>query len=192
MEKENIFIIFSPGSGGNHLANLIGLSSRFYRQVDYSKYQSNIENAHYSKIKNLNYGDIYFNLNDLLAQNNVLCGHIGEYLFSKALLRKLPNRKYLIINLPKFKTGNAYKRMSAFNPGFNNHEYFWEEQRILYSQESLAALFQEDDFFNIDAELLFQSSKIIIDYIEQTLHTELDRQTATEIHDLWLSKNKPE
>ena len=43
---KNLFIIFHPGTGGNHLTNLISLSDQYYREIDYSKYEYDNHNGY--------------------------------------------------------------------------------------------------------------------------------------------------
>lgn len=197
IEKENLFIIFPPGSGGNHMANLIGLTDRFIRETDYNKYQelSNVpadnilKPAHYSPLKNLDFKDISEHFDMLIARSNVFCSHLGEYLFYKDLYRKFPNRKYLIFTLPKFRTSKTQFRMEKFNSNTVIPGYTWEEQRILYTWENISLLYAEDDFFIFDPEMLFGDPAILFDYIETTFCTKLNRPLADEVHKIWQSNN---
>jgi hypothetical protein len=189
---ENLFVIFAPGSGGNHLANLLSMTERFNRNVDFLKYDTMTDgDAHFSKISNLEIKTIVDNLDELSTVNNVLCGHLGEYLWLKqsGIADQFKNKKFLIVSLPD-KNTLAYSRMTSYFPPML-YEYFYQEQRCLYSQEMLERLFQEDDFFEISAEIIFSDDiSKLLGFIDREFCTTIDRLQATQIHQLWIDKIK--
>ena len=79
--NKNLFIIFVPGLGGNHLANIISLDqqyqTRFY--LDGYKDIKDSENAHFSTVRNLELDSIKNNLDSLIGKNNVFCSHLAQY-----------------------------------------------------------------------------------------------------------------
>jgi hypothetical protein len=191
MITENLFVIFAPGLGGNHLSNLLSLTERFNRNVDFSKYNNLIDHAHFSKIPNLKIKTIGDHLDELLTVNNVLCGHVGEYHWLKqsGIAEQFKNKKFLIVSLPS-KDTLAYSRMTSLYPPMLD-EYFYQEQRWLYSQEILEKIFEEDDFFEISSEIIFSDNvSKLFEFIDCNFCTTIDRVQAEDIHRLWINKIK--
>ncbi len=183
---ENLFIIFAPGLGGNHLANLIALSNRFNRKCDLSGYKPGIENAHVSNLANLQEEKLLTNLSELQNQSNVLCGHIAEYLWiqDKNIDKFFTNRKFLIISFPE-KNSIAYQRLIKLCPHLIN-DYWFYEQSSLYSQKHIEKLFDEHDFFNLSAEnIITENVNGIVDFIKSELCTDINVSLATELHNVW-------
>ena len=79
---QNLFVIFPPGAGGNHLSNLVALSNQYDRCVDYTKYDSISGPAHFANHQNLAPCQTFFQ--DIQNQNNVLCCHLAQYLWCQA------------------------------------------------------------------------------------------------------------
>jgi hypothetical protein len=67
----NIFILFAPGLGGNHLANILSLDSRFQSRANDKVYAGTTDTAH-TKLQNLQIQSIEKHLDQLVNQNNEL------------------------------------------------------------------------------------------------------------------------
>ena len=80
---KNIFVLFAPGLGGNHLSNIFSLDSRYRRRVTDQMYDDQKKTAH-TEIQNISLSSIEKNLDELVDQNNVLCGHWLEYVHLKS------------------------------------------------------------------------------------------------------------
>ena len=183
---ENLFIIFAPGLGGNHLANLIALSNRFNRKCDLSGYKPGIENAHVSNLANLQEKTLLDNLSELQTQSNVFCGHLAEYLWikEKQIDKFFVNRKFLIIEFPEKHTA-AYNRLLKFCPHLSRDHWFYE-QTSLYSTQCIEKLFGEYDIFTLSAEDIFtEQVDTIIKFIESELFTQIDKTLAQKLHTIW-------
>ena len=183
---ENLFVIFAPGLGGNHLANLIGLSSRFTRHADFEKYQPGIKTAHITNIMNLQEKLLLDNLPQLQNQSNVLCGHLAEYLWiqQKKIDKFFTNRKFLIVTFPE-KFSAAYDRLLKCCP-YMIRDYWFYEQRSLYSIQYLEKLFDEHDFFTINAQDIFtENVDQIVKFIESELHAQIDINLTQKLHTIW-------
>jgi hypothetical protein len=192
MEPETLFVIFAPGLGGNHLANLLSLTPRFYRTVDFEAYNSIGANAHFSNIKNLQLTSISDHIVPLTGVSNVLCGHLGEYIWLKqsGIAEKFRNKKFLIVSIPK-KNTLAYRRLCRSFPMIDANEYFYQEQRTLYSQEIIEKIFDEHDFFNISAEIIFSDDiNKLLTFIQHEFYTTIDVVQATKAHRAWINKIK--
>lgn len=188
--QEHLFVIFPPGLGGNHCTNLLALTDRFNKSVDYSMYDSSATNAHFGAVTNLQLEYVTRHLHSLLNSNSVLCGHVAEFIWLKesGIVDRFINRKFLIVTLPKNRNSIAYKRLVNLHPQYAN-EYFYQEQCLLYRQDVLEKLFDEHDFFTLDSEKLFsEDGSELFAFIESEFYTKLDIKTATEIHSKWISK----
>ena len=189
--NETLFIIFAPGLGGNHLANLIALGDRFKRDVDYNKYYQKVNDAHFAKMENLQLLHVLSGISDqdvenILIKNNIFCGHIGEYLWfmQSPYYQKFKNKKILVIDVPDVDS-LAYKRFSSCT---NLNDYFYYEQKTLYTQLSLSNLFNENDFFSIKSTLIFdKNSDELIQFLEQEFNMIIDKTLASTIHANWIN-----
>ena len=184
--KENLFVIFAPGLGGNHLSNLISLTPRFYSSCDLTRYRPGMKDAHFAQLGNLHPESIKKNYRDLCDKNNVLCGHIAEYLWlqNNQLDKLFENRKFLAVDFPN-KESKAHRRMTSLCSWYLN-DYIFYEHSTLYSQKYLKLLFNEHDFFHISSEDIFNKSVQGIEkFIYEDLGTEWDHDEAQRLHTLW-------
>lgn len=186
----NIFVIFPPGLGGNHLANLLSTDSRFVTRSnseDYSRHKEN--NAHTSPLQNLNIDDI-----DSILDNtsNIFCGHFGEsyWLEINRRLKKFKNKQFVIVTMPETQCSIAYRRYYKRNHTLSN--YYIEEQRSLYTPLSIERMFNQIDIFVIrPEELLFTDS---VDRLNSFAVSEmamfLDRDECSKMHQIWINMIK--
>ena len=181
---KNIFVLFSPGTGGNHLANLLSTDCRFVQRSsvdDYANHDST--NAHTAKVENLTISD----LEKLPDSNNVLCGHFGEYhwLFLNGTLEKFQNRQIFIIEVPSRDT-LAWSRYTKLYP---MNDYFYEEQRSLYTIALIEKTFDEHDIVSLPCELIFQSDPTqLCNHIAGECDLQLDLPSCTQMHNIWYEK----
>jgi hypothetical protein len=183
---ENLFVIFAPGLGGNHLSNLISLTPRFHKNFDINNYQDGMKNAHLSVLTNLNQDLILKHQEELLGNSNVLCGHLGEYLWlqNNQLDHFFKNRRFAVIEFPE-KNSPAWNRLVNYSSYYLN-EYFFYEQKTLYSSKYLKLLFDEHDYFYINSENIFtESVNGIVNFVEQQLCTTIDAELAQKLHTIW-------
>lgn len=181
---KNIFVLFSPGTGGNHLANMLSTDSRFIQRSSVDDYRAHPNgNAHTSNVENLTLSDI----EKLTPDNNVLCGHFGEYhwLSLSGLLEKFNNRQIFILEVPVLGT-TAWERYTNMYPMMG---YFHEEQRSLYTVELIEKTFDEHDIVSLPSELLFQPDlSQLFDRISKECDLQMDQQTCTQMHTIWYKK----
>lgn len=181
---KNIFVLFSPGTGGNHLANLLSTDIRFAERSKVQDYLAHVKNnAHTSNIQNLNLLDIAL----LSSSNNVLCGHFGEYhwLSLSGLLKKFTGRQIFILEVPDRDTF-AWARYKSLYP-MNN--YFYEEQRSLYTIDMVRKVFNEHDIVSLPCELLFDSDLTkLFRYISKESDLDLHHQKCQQMHTIWYKR----
>jgi len=181
---KNIFVLFSPGTGGNHLSNLLSTDKRFTTRCKVEDYLNHTGiNAHTSQIKNLSLNDIKI----VEDNNNVLCGHFGEYywLFLSGLIEKFDNRQIFVIQVPERNTF-GWKRYTKLNP---LNDYFYEEQRSLYTIKIVQKVFNEQDIISLPGDLLFQSDfNILQEYIRNVCDIDMHIQDCEQMHTIWYHK----
>ena len=184
MTQENLFVIFPPGAGGNHLANIISVGNRFSSRFYVGNYKNLVGNAHVSNIKNLQIDQA--TIDQLKTTSNVLCGHLAEYLWAQDLVCQLPNRKYLVLEFGSTLSDVVRNRMIKLYPAYQDN-YFVQEIATLYSQRYVEQILGETDFFRLDVNVLFQEDvSDLLTSIEQDLDLNLDRFEIQELHNKWL------
>lgn len=181
-------MIFPPGAGGNHLANIISVGNRFSLRFDINNYHNLTGNAHVSNIKNLQIDQD--TIDQLQSTSNVLCSHLAEYLWVQDFVNQLPNRKYLVLEFGSALSDTVRKRITKMYPAYQQ-EYFLQEISTLYSQQCVQRLTGETDFFRLDVNVLFQEDvSDLLNSLEQDLHLNLDKSVIQELHDKWLQTLK--
>ena len=190
MEKNssNIFILFAPGLGGHHVANMLSTDKRFMQRATLSDYENHLKKRSDAHIK------IDVN-NDLMLsndQNKVLLLHFGTLIWDYEKVKKFKNRKILIIEFPKNKNTLAFKRFADYNKNFYlNNKYMFQEQRLLYSQCIIEKLVSEKDFFNIESEKIFDDNfDFIYDFVLNTMNLNIDYNLCKNMHDKWINTIK--
>ncbi|MDC0862843.1 hypothetical protein OAP74_00030 [bacterium] len=185
---DNVFIIFSPGAGGNHLANIISTGDTFvsratvqdYNQHPTPKTQSRAyANAHYSKIDNMDPSIV----ETLPETRNVLCGHFYSYnrLEFMKLTDKFLNKVIVVIETPV--SGLAYKRYMYHNSKIRQHLY--NEQRLIYTTHFIKKYFNERTV-SIPAEAIFEHNLDgLYSIIKTKLGLDIDKSMCNQMHKRW-------
>ena len=181
----NIFVLFSPGSGGNHFSNMLATDKRFNTRCGLEAYTNSTEKtAHFTSIENIRYEQI----DSVPDTGNVLCGHFGEYHWLRIhnKLDRFKQRQIFCIEVPR--SGLALKRYQKYR---KLAESMYEEQCTLYTILMINNAFDEHDIISIPAETIFQPA---IEPIQNFLKTEsdisIDIDLCTQMHSLWYDKNK--
>ena len=137
-QSKNVFLIFPPGCGGNHLANMLSLHPDFEPRYQSETYEDEIIYSyknhftrpklkgrylgdcavHFSDLENLQpdyfekYKDIIFNT----SKKYIFCSHAYEYIMSKRVipeLNKLTNKIFIMLTRPTKQNMVAYLRWST-------------------------------------------------------------------------------
>ena len=173
----NVFVIFAPGLGGNHLANLIATDPRYYPRATVDQYQTTKKYAHHSLNDNLT------NINITSYNNNVLCGHFGElYWLDRSLFE---HKQVVIIEIPKDKNSFAYKRFQRYNHDLP--DYIVEEQRSLYTPEIIESVTGISDHYTIPAERVVNEISPVDLLID--MNYDIDKKTCEQMHTEWIKTN---
>jgi hypothetical protein len=197
-EFDNIFVMFAPGTGGNHLANLMSLDSRYAKRFDPSDYDfttNNNSDAHYATLhggpENLNLYHPWIDINCIKLQKNILCGHVLEYLQLKNttnILEQLPNKAFVTIQVPT-PGDRAHTRMTWRYGKMDN--YMLGELAVLYDAPNLKKIF---DLPEIDVwhyvwpkDLFDDDISPVLNQIQHVFGLDLDQTLAQELHTKWLA-----
>jgi hypothetical protein len=187
---ENIFVIFAPLHGGNHLANIISTADRLPQRFDESIYNDSTKfYAHPNSSQNYNPSESQLEL--LQNQSGVYCAHLAEYLLTKSLTEKyLVNRKYVIIEF-SCNNLNSTVQKRLLTKTYHQDQYLMSELSMLYSLDTFSRLTNETDLARVDINLLFDPD---ISKLLNVLHLEFgfnfDYDFVTSIHQKWMDKNK--
>lgn len=180
----NIFVLFSPGSGGNHFANLLSTDKRFALRWTLEDYTNNNNKfAHSKGVENLNFQE----LQKLPKFGNVLCGHFAEFYWLKIKnqLEYFQNRQIFILELPN----KNWLGLQKYQNYFPLCGYYVEEQRSLYTEKIIKECCQENDIITIPGDLLFEKNiDPIYDIIANESDLLLDKDLCNSMHCIWYEK----
>jgi hypothetical protein len=204
MKNNNyIFLLFTPGIGGNHLTNLLSISLKLCCNLITDK--KNILEIYKNPIvhpdrKNLQKSEIKkFLANFKNEKDIILCGHIGEYLFLDTFFKNIKHKKFITI------TGlnsSSFKKISPrieligqpYNYLLSKFRLYQEEQAALYQAKNISKLLDCEkekiieinlsDFLSIDIIPLLIK---IGNQLEYTNFYDLD--FCQELHGIWLTNN---
>jgi hypothetical protein len=187
-----IVILFSPGQGGNHLANIISTSVHVadrFKTDDYcgellAHYSSNSKNAHTSDIKNVGVFEIEQLSNTIDKSNKpiIISGHIDEaYFVHEYHIKSLGRIGFLTFE--HFDLNNAIvKRMGKYDPNLSE---------FVYRARVVARMFQVDetDVLAINPNEFFIEDPIeFYKNLDKSLDLDLDLDFCVNLHKLWYNK----
>jgi hypothetical protein len=191
MKYKSILILYQPGAGGVHLANLISTSphveNRLKNPTDslLEKYQSQTQkNAHFDvKIINVgidNLDHLYYTVksSDLTY---VLCGHIEESYYAVNKIKDLGEVFYIILENVNL-SDSVLKRL-----------YHCEGTNFLYRDDLVQKLFNAspDQILATTPNLLFcRDISPLIEMLNCRLNLRLDIDFCQKLHDFWLRNIK--
>ena len=185
-----IIILFAPGQGGNHLANIISTSPYVENRMlsdDYNKdlefyYRSNNKNAHLpGGIDNVGVMDVE-GLQDTLMKSKktyVIAGHIDETYYIYEYIKNLGS--YIFITFENFNlTESIKKRMKTYDESLI---------KFLYRKTIVSKLFDTDNVMTLDTAKLFDEDPhdLFID-LSRELSLDLDLDFCMNLHKLWYKK----
>lgn len=187
----NLLIMFYPGTGGHHLANLFSLSDKYVYPTDLNKYFSTVNRgtqaAHYA----LHYRDPTLERSVFLY--HFATGHLGTSGvsgFGDNLIEKLitmPGTQLVTIHFP-INNQLVWNRMSKISGVDLKKFSCLAHLEVVYKQHYLERLYP-GNWNTVFADDLFDTTKI--DAFLDDLETKLDfnftnRSLAIKIHTQWL------
>lgn len=193
MEIENLFIIYIPGSGGNHLANMISTSKRFTRSVDFDQYSTQHRSfkfsSHFSEKINLEFSDEY--LKSISKQSNVFSCVLVEYLWNQDRIAPyLPNQKFIVIEANNYTSSIAH-RITQFYPAFAEEKFQRPETLTLCSTKYFRRLSESTDVTPLPIDTLFCPSIDLLDqFLKKEFGIEINYKLCQSIHANWYNAFK--
>jgi len=181
----NVFTVFAPGNGGNHIANLISTDKNLTSRFNIEDYKDTTNKAHYFDNNVLSKDNI--DIKETVSKNRSYGTHFFEY--SGFGFAKLIKKKFVIITMPEERS-KGYNRMSQLYPAFKD-SYFYYEMKSLYTKENFIKCFHiDDEIISINGDELFEGKHFITHLLDETkkLGLSLDKQLCNQAHSLWLSK----
>jgi hypothetical protein len=181
----NIFTVFAPGSGGNHISNLVSTDPRLISRFELNDYKDKTNKAHYFDNKVLDKDNI--DLKKILNEKRSYGTHFFE--FGGFGFAKLIKKSFIVISMPD-EDSKGHTRMKELYPAFQDN-YFWYECKSLYTASNFIKIFDiQEPCVEINGNDLFEGRNFIKDLLDKTktLGLDLDADICKSAHDLWLSK----
>jgi len=181
----NIFTVFAPGCGGNHIANLVSTDSRLISRFVIDDYKDTSNKAHYFDNKILEKDQI--DLKKIVNEKRSYGSHFFE--FGGFGFAKLIKKSFIVIKMPR-ENSIGHTRMKKLYPAFED-SYFWYESKSLYTAENFVKIFDiTEPCVEINGEDLFDGKNFIDDLVTQTkrIGLDIDKELCTKAHELWLAK----
>jgi hypothetical protein len=179
-------ISYPPGAGGNHLRNIISLSSQYNNNNLRQLYERDSFNVHSSNLPSLTLENIKL--------QRLLYGHFAEILTYYTEIDQLPNKKFIVI-APETKNDRTLlnNRLTKIKrPEWRTSEYLSSEQFFLYNSDMYLKWFNilPDDIMIIPVSCWFNNDITdIVLHINNFLNIDIDTNRAQELHAIWFNKN---
>jgi hypothetical protein len=188
---KNIFILFAPGCGGNHLANILSMSKPYQlRSFEQSYNDDQLHGAHPDQLAGINVPHLKKYLDILINKSNVFCGHWSEYVSVKehGLLEYFPNRIFCVIQIPKIGS-KLYNRFLMHNTGMT--PWLYHEVTLLYQHMTKLVDGKDTPLLYVCPDMLTDNSiKTIIDDLNNKgLDLDIDIDEAQKYHTKWINLN---
>ena len=182
MINKNIFVVFSPGLGGNHVANMISTADGYLTRATADQYNKHTdENAHFD--------ENYYNLDFEDTSTRVRAMHFSEFIGHSEKIQNVKNRQILLLSLPRH-VSLAYRRYQDYHKNLMK-TYLYEEQRLIYSQKVIERLTTETDFVKLDTELVFRENiNDFINFIKNKMNIQPNITECEQMHHAWFEKIK--
>jgi hypothetical protein len=146
MDCKNLILIFPPGAGSNHVANMLSTCTGFMPHFESDDYIGDLnrryldaDSIHHFR-PNPNVTTTWLEENiprlKLSAGINILVAHFGEFLGIRYLLDSLPSVHAMVFELPDYHELPS----RVFFHGLRNYNYFYSEQKSMYQRHVIRQL----------------------------------------------------
>ena len=200
IDCKNLIILYLPGLGGNHLANLLSTCTDHFEprfeSADYAnelanRYDNETARAHHSDIPNLNLNSLESNFEKLInsKKTNILCGHYGEVNHVRHILDKLPNKNFIAIGLPEMWSKEIATLRILHHNNASAQSYIWNEIASIYTRTTMSKLTDTD----VHKTMVIRSSDLFSPDLGNVSSQLKDSgielpNIAHKIHQLWFDK----
>lgn len=195
-----VFLAFPPGSGGNHLRNMLLASSDFFDNTADNieqKYSSHDITVHCNdtgsdiRKENLTFIKLETAL-DASEKNYLFYGHFAEIFSFRNIIQQFQNKKFICISI---KSDNCKNLLNQRKKTINTPEldaYHIGEQTFLYESLIYQKIYDvaEDCVMDISISEFFSTDlTCVIELLENFLQIKLDINKINCLHRTWLEKN---
>jgi len=196
-QSKNLFLVFPPGCGGNHVANMLSMTPDFEPRYTYDNYYEDIVykyqhffgsgpesdvdcTAHFCDLQNLQLKQLIKFESKIVNSKKpyILCSHAVEYIIrnNEKEIELLTDRMFCLFSNPTGSNKLVNDRMH--NGGWYNAEtddkmYLTYKVKTLYSKEIFAevAIIDPNKIFTLDTDIFYTVDGY--DYIDETVKTHL-------------------
>jgi hypothetical protein len=176
-----MFVVFAPGMGGNHLANIVSLCRPYRSRFDIDVYNSDATTFHADNNTHLTIEQLE------QGPGQVIPCHLAEYLWHRDKIEQLlPNRKFIVLEFQPFSRNTVWQLRSAkFNPAYNNI-FQLEELATFYSVDTFSKLTNETDFFPASVDQLFTpDASALYHSLLQHIDADINFDYVQQLHSTW-------
>lgn len=192
-QSKNLFLIFPPGTGGNHFANLLSMHPVFAPRYTHDKYYEDMAykyqfffidsefcTAHFSDLENLQYNTLAEFESKIVNHKEpyIFCAHVIEYLIRKSegKLDAFNNQIFCLFSKPTGKNKLVNDRMregSWYYAEQDDMHYMGTNVKSLYHKSifALDANVDPDKIFTLDTDIFYTVDGY--DYINETVKINL-------------------
>ena len=192
-------VVYLPGAGGNHLKNLLCVSTQYANSSDlrpevYESPDPQRPPGEVWCVGGRNLQEIFFErMLQQPDQNWVLAAHLGEMFQYQTQLQSIACKKIVVLTLE-----DSSARQQLFQRqcrlGQNIHPYWLDEELLwMYSSSVVSKLFdQQDSYFELSIRdfwhFEFANSQQFAN-LKNFLNLEVDQATIDRYHRLWCIAN---
>lgn len=180
-------IVFLPGAGGNHLANIISTDKKFISRVDGNYYNQEPTVAH--PVPTESEIPISDQIRNAKGCNHVFCCHLGTINWNlDGFNNSVANKKIIVIEFPNTARSELFmKRITTpghyWLPSYKIEEYSW-----LYSVDVFRKLFGFTDITPLTVDMLFDpDSHRLVDCLHKEFNLQLNYDQVQSMHTKWLA-----
>jgi hypothetical protein len=192
-----VIVSYCPSAGGNHLKNILSLSSAFANQAEmdltvYDRADQTSGTVH--SINGRNVQDVFI---DRMTQHPDQCwllsGHFGELAPVRNRLLSV-NRKFLIVTINTVIDRRLLERRQQ-RLGQQCHPYWLEEEQLYLYQPNMYQTYFGVDPADIETVSLYDlwhptlKDHSVISKINEFLNINIDAESAQNLQQKWWSSN---
>lgn len=194
----NVFVVYPPGAGGNHLKNLLCLSGSYINSDDLDPAIYDATDRPPGEVWSVggrNLQDIFFDrIQDNPGSSSILTAHFGELVAQRSRFDLVPDRKLIIITIV---VAQSRQRLMArqHRLGQTVHPYWLDEELVHCYQTDMYARFfgvpaqccVELQLHELWSQDLWQAG--VVDRLENFLDIKVPIEPTKSLHQKWWQKN---
>ena len=188
-----MFLIFPPGCGGNHLANLLSMHPHFAPRYTHAEYYRNMQDkyktffgnrkedtiAHFSDLQNLQPELLTTFTSKILGKDKpyIFCSHSMEYYMADItqLIKPFTDRIFCLFSYPTGMNELVYKRMmtGVWRNGESVPHFEHVKSNLMYRKDIFARKcnINPNNIFTLDTDIFYTIRGY--DYLHDIIKTNL-------------------